>query len=301
MIIAPWLQNTSPTDYLRAAEAGTQAGNEIARLNVGRQINQNNLALSQQQMQQQAQEALARQLLARQELLQRARQAQAQNALQLGENQSREMLGLVGQQRMEDDSQKAEAARQAQIALEGKRVDLEKDRNNRLRYIKSGNGAFSFDPVTGEAKEIIQPTAPTPKTDTASSRLNLLLKAYPNLDAASQPKVQKEIASLLNPDTTNYRTVTPENVAPSLLNPPPTLQPTGPKVGDTVNGGVFAGGGTLPVAAGVPTNATAAPLQPASSKPKPSSADVSYLASHPEKKAAFEARFGVGSADAYLP
>ena len=34
---------------------------------------------------------------------------------------------------------------------------------------------------------------------------------------------------------------------------------------------------------------------------KPTPADVSYLAAHPEMKAKFEARFGAGSADQYLP
>ena len=55
----------------------------------------------------------------------------------------------------------------------------------------------------------------------------------------------------------------------------------------------------LPDLSGAPVSAAPAP----SSKPmaKPTPKDVAYLAAHPEMKAKFEARFGPGSANQYLP
>lgn len=306
MIVAPWLQNTSPADFLRAAEAGTSAGNEISRINLGRQINDRNVAQQQAEMQQRAREEQARNLLLNRELLQRARQSQAQNAIEQQANQSREMLGLIQQDRINSDAESASQDRQAHLGIERDRLGLEKDRNNRLRYIKSGNGAYSFDPTTRETSQIIQPTVPHPKTDNGASRLKLLTTIYPLVSEGSKPGIQKEMEDIVNKKPVDYDPNW-KGVPFRTLNSPMPLQPSlpapsGPQVGDTVNGGVFAGGGVLPVGAGVPVNQSpaAGTLKP-SAKPTPSRDDVSYLAAHPEKKAAFESRFGAGSADQYLP
>ena len=60
-------------------------------------------------------------------------------------------------------------------------------------------------------------------------------------------------------------------------------------------------GGPMQPLVASPTSAPDPLLQDNTISQKPTSSDVSYLASHPEAKAKFEARFGVGSADKYLP
>jgi len=57
----------------------------------------------------------------------------------------------------------------------------------------------------------------------------------------------------------------------------------------------------LPDLSGVPVSAVPAPKPAARPMATPTPKDVSYLAAHPEMKAKFEARFGAGSADKYLP
>lgn len=273
MTIAPWL-DIRPSNFLQAAQAGTQAGNEIARTQLANRAQIANSAEAQAVLAQQARDAQARQMLAQQELLQRARQAQMQNQIEQQANQSRQLLGLIGEQRMEDDTQKNERYHDQQIGLEGQRVKLEEDRNNRLRYIKSGNGAYSFDPVTGEAQPIIDNTTPTAAAGAGAANLlkyrNSLLDQAKLLDPSDKEAFQSSSAEIRtrigNIDGKLQKLMSAQPAV--SLTAPPTLQPTitatspsGPQVGDTINGGVFAGGGVLPVAPGVPTNSTAT-LQP---------------------------------------
>jgi hypothetical protein len=214
------------------------------------------------------------------------------------------MLGLASQDRMDRNFESENAARNRTIDLGERRLNLDTERANQLKYIKSGTGAYSFNPETGEVEQVITPTTNTPKSngEFLLKQRNSLLDQM-KVTAPEDKDTLMELKVRLNNIDGKLNKV--GQASPVALNAPPTLQPSlptqsGPKVGETVPGGVWGGGGVIPVGAGVPTAPTA--LQPTVTPPiKPSRQDVEYLASHPEKKSAFEARFGAGSADLYLP
>lgn len=275
--LPPWL-NIEPMDYLKAAEAGDQAGIEKQRLAQSWAMNQQaqqqqqqeaaqRLQLAQsaqmhQQQQQQAAAALQRDKLVV-ETAQTAQQAQAANALRLAAMQQQ---GLLGAGKQDLDAKRISDQQDYQQGLLQNKSDI--------LDLKAGMGGAKVDEFSkmavsdlykqmDEARTAL--TRNTAETDPTGQIKNQLIQRIQDIG--------EQIKKATAPPA-------PAPAAAALKTPPDNgLSAT---VANFQKIGMIKPDATAPAA-------------------KPPASAISYLQQHPETANQFDSLFGAGSSDQYLP
>jgi hypothetical protein len=293
-------------DYLKAAEAGTQAGIERGRL-----------ALSAQQEQARQQEAAAR-------IAQEAEQHQASNALsrdalQLNTQTARERYAAGNALRLEQMKQ-AGLLGQARLDQTGKlasdRNELTAQRNADLAKYQEGENQNRSDML--DLREKIAGSKPEASTISLSSGSDANNKTEIKLtksEYANYLKAQKQWASQAPPETAGFwGSKNPAYADYLKKNPAPDPTDFLPSAASTLTQGA---GTNLPDAPAAPAASPNLPANPAASslsapgnysapqfqaklpgasKGNPSPDDIAYLRANPKLAAKFDARFGAGLA-----
>jgi hypothetical protein len=296
--LPPWL-NINPMDYLKAAEAGTQAGLERSRIALSAQqdFQQNQLAQSAQQgqmQQRQAADALRRDQLGLtlQNTQTRQQQQAAAIALKMAQMQQAGLMGQAklgqGQEKIDQSGQTAAAKLAAvsghyanEAAHWGNQDKSATDRNQILALAQAWKQQQS---------EKENKWSDTDSKDAKSLDQQILgyFRAYSSATPANQKVLQDKISDLMGQRkaiSSKYQTAASTLTAGTGTNPPaPAPAPTQPASP--------AAAALTRTQSNLPTPTNAPPSQ--TGKPIPTPADIDYLRANPKAAAKFDARFGAG-------